>query len=292
MFVRRFDDPSEFLQRSHAFLSAAEVECGLLWDLARSLPRVPPSDCYLGVVEDHGRVVACALRTPPHKAIITRGPDRALLSLAADVSARYGTLPPIMGPEPDVTGLATRWAQDTGGRLHRGTRQRLLQATDVSAPPGQAPGVLRAGRDEDLPVLVTWVTAFCEDVALDYPGDPERIARDRVGSNRLFVWDNNGPVAMAAYAARTEHGARINFVYTPPAHRRRGYASAAVAALTRALLDQGLRFCCLYADLANPTSNRIYEAVGYRLVCHVSDYDFDNGDGSSPANGTAALPAP
>jgi predicted GNAT family acetyltransferase len=56
---------------------------------------------------------------------------------------------------------------------------------------------------------------------------------------------------------------RINFVYTPPAHRGRGYASACVAALTRRMLDEGRRYCFLFTDLSNPTSNGIYRAIGY-----------------------------
>ncbi len=55
-------------------------------------------------------------------------------------------------------------------------------------------------------------------------------------------------------------------MYTPPAHRRRGYASSAVAALSRHLFDAGAREVVLFTDLANPTSNRIYAEVGYRWV--------------------------
>lgn len=70
-----------------------------------------------------------------------------------------------------------------------------------------------------------------------------------------------------------EH-ARINTVYTPRELRRRGYATAAVAALTRHLLSGGRRYCCLYTDLANPTSNSIYHRIGYRSVCDIDQYTF------------------
>jgi predicted GNAT family acetyltransferase len=67
---------------------------------------------------------------------------------------------------------------------------------------------------------------------------------------------------------------RIGPVYTPPALRKRGYASALTAALSQELLDSGRKFCFLFTDLANPTSNRIYQQIGYQAVCDVDEYRF------------------
>jgi predicted GNAT family acetyltransferase len=47
-----------------------------------------------------------------------------------------------------------------------------------------------------------------------------------------------------------------------------------VAAVSQAQLDAGLRFCFLYTDLANPTSNKIYQAIGYRPVTDAVRIDF------------------
>jgi ribosomal protein S18 acetylase RimI-like enzyme len=77
---------------------------------------------------------------------------------------------------------------------------------------------------------------------------------------------------MAAWAGRTGRVARVNYVYTPPERRGHGYASACVATLTQQLLDEGVPRCCLYTDLSNPTSNKIYQAIGYRPVCDAAEY--------------------
>ena len=63
-------------------------------------------------------------------------------------------------------------------------------------------------------------------------------------------------------------------MYTPPERRRRGYASALVAALSQEQLDAGKEFCFLYTDLANPTSNKIYQDIGYEPVADVDEYRF------------------
>jgi hypothetical protein len=75
---------------------------------------------------------------------------------------------------------------------------------------------------------------------------------------------------MAIQVRPTRSGISVSGVYTPPEHRKHGYASACVAALSQQLLDQGYKFCSLFTDLANPTSNKIYNRIGYQPV---SDFD-------------------
>src|ERR671932_2648937 len=80
-------------------------------------------------------------------------------------------------------------------------------------------------------------------------------ARLASASSGYHVWHDGRPVSLAGYSGPTPNGIRVGPVYTPPEHRRRGYASACVAALSQLLLDGSRRFCFLFTDLANPTSN-------------------------------------
>jgi predicted GNAT family acetyltransferase len=83
----------------------------------------------------------------------------------------------------------------------------------------------------------------------------------------LGIWEDEGRmVSITAYGNPTPHGIRLGPVYTPPELRGRGYASACVAAVSHYLLDAGRKQCFLFTDLANPTSNKIYQAIGYRAV--------------------------
>ena len=67
---------------------------------------------------------------------------------------------------------------------------------------------------------------------------------------------------------------RVGPVYTPPEDRGHGWASALVAEGTQWLLDEGREWVCLYTDLSNPTSNRIYQAIGYEPVLDFDQYEF------------------
>ncbi|HEX5951185.1 MAG TPA: GNAT family N-acetyltransferase, partial [Actinomycetota bacterium] len=99
-----------------------------------------------------------------------------------------------------------------------------------------------------------------------------RLAADDAG---YWLWEDGGQVvSTSGYGSPTVGGIRIGPVYTPPEHRRRGYATILVAELSRWLLGQGRRACYLYTDLANLISNSIYGKIGYRRVCDSAEIRF------------------
>lgn len=124
---------------------------------------------------------------------------------------------------------------------------------------------------EAVPAVVEYVAAGAQ-----FSSTPEDHRR-WVEAKSVFFWEDGGvPVSMAMTRGRTASGARVSFVYTPPEWRRRGYASALVAAVSQRLLDSGCSFCVLYTDLSNPTSNALYRRLGYEPVCDVVDVEFDS----------------
>ena len=217
------------------------------------------------------------VRTPPFGAIITRGELTALQRLAGDLADKYETLPSVLGPEPAVSAFADLWSTHSGMPWQALMRMRLFVAHQVQPPSRRPPGVLRLATESALPVVTPWAVAFHHEARTGTPLDPARTIREDVITQCLFVWDDRGPVSMAAWAGRTARSVRIGIAYTPPPRRRRGYASACVAALTQRLLDDGVVFCCINTDLANQTTNRIYPAIGYRPVCDVSSITLQGG---------------
>lgn len=97
------------------------------------------------------------------------------------------------------------------------------------------------------------------------------------------MWDDDGPVSVVSMSPTVAGVTRIGPVYTPPERRRRGYASTAVAELSRRALSSGARQCALFTDLANPTSNKIYAGIGYRRILDWEEHVFEpsGGAGSS-----------
>jgi predicted GNAT family acetyltransferase len=272
--VHRHEEVEAFLARAEPFLRAREVENALMLGICGSA-RFDES-CYLATVEESGAVVACALRIPPHSALLTRADRPALEALAADLAGTYPSLPAVAGPEPAAGDFADLWFARTGEAAGPAVRMRVFEARRVVWPRMPA-GTFRPATEEDLPIVARWTAAFIVEAGLDEPTDAGDIAHERIREGSLYIWEDGRPVSMAAWAGRTGRIVRINYVFTPPEHRGRGYASACVASLTQQLLDEGLALCCLYTDLSNPTSNKIYQAIGYRPVCDAAEYPLGTG---------------
>jgi predicted GNAT family acetyltransferase len=137
---------------------------------------------------------------------------------------------------------------------------------------------MRPAVEDDAGRLVPWVSKFHESIGLPESLDHvTELVAARIASRKLWLWEDGEPVSCAGYSRELARWAAIVFVYTPPEFRGRGYAGACVATLTQHLLDTGKHFCCLYTDRANPTSNHIYQAIGYRPVCDAAMWRFGGG---------------
>jgi predicted GNAT family acetyltransferase len=148
--------------------------------------------------------------------------------------------------------------------------QKIYQLERVTQPVGVG-GRFRLAEESDREVLTHWSQAFAKESLPEKEHQTEeywRLRSERVIAARMaYLWEVDGaPVATASTGRPTKNGITVSGVYTPPEHRRHGYASALVADICQKMLDSGKRFCTLYTDVANPTSNKIYQAVGFREI--------------------------
>jgi predicted GNAT family acetyltransferase len=144
--------------------------------------------------------------------------------------------------------------------------------------PGPIAGQSRIATVDDRAVLYDFVTAFMREALDRHDDDYAREIVDRgldLGQRTFYLWDDGGVVSLAATGGTTPNGIRLGPVYTPPALRGRGYGSAVTAAASRAELDAGRRFIFLFTDLANPTSNKIYQSIGYEPVTDIDQLVFE-----------------
>jgi predicted GNAT family acetyltransferase len=274
MELTRYADAGDFLAHAGEFLGAREAEHNLILGLSSRLlvaPAMYGERPYFAVVDEGGRVVGATMRTPPHNLILSELDDLAAIGpLLEDARAVFGTLPGVVGPKEAVAKFAAAWPAEA--RLE--IAQRAFRADHVDAPTG-VPGRMRDYERRDRELAASWMDAFTEEALPEPPPETSEEFVDRREEDPdggIVLWEDDGAVvSIAGFGGRTPNGIRIGPVYTPPELRGRGYASALTAALTQRLLDSGLRFCFLFTDLANPTSNSIYQRIGYEPV---SDFDF------------------
>jgi uncharacterized protein len=278
MEVRRHATADGFLDHAGEFLGEREAEHNLILGLSSQLrrsPRMYGDDPYLAVVEDEGCVVGAVLRTPPHNLVLSELDDeRAIEPIVAAVREEFASLPGVVGPKERAAKFAEAWEAATGASARLEIAQRVFRVDRVEAPQG-VPGRMRPYEPSDRELAARWADEFAAEALPPNMPQPESgeefVDRREVDPNGgLVFWEDGEPVSFAGYGGLTPNGIRIGPVYTPPGLRGRGYASALTAALTQELLDGGRRFCFLFTDLANPTSNSIYQRIGYRAV---SDFD-------------------
>ncbi|MFV1948738.1 MAG: GNAT family N-acetyltransferase [Anaerolineales bacterium] len=186
----------------------------------------------------------------------------------------------ITGNKTMAAALVETWERLTGRQTRLKTAMRIYKLNEVKHVKGVL-GRLRPMVKEDEEWFLEWYAEFLREVMEEEP-DPSRVKKQVLRyqtaeklQRGMMIWELKGkPVSMAGYSGPTPNGIRIGAVYTPPDLRRKGYASVCTAGLSQHLLSLGFQFCFLFTDLLNPTSNHIYQQIGYEAVCDVDQYEF------------------
>lgn len=275
-------DPRVFLDRVEDLL-ADEARHNLMRGLVRTLIRSPESypEFHLFLVSESSRPLAAAMQTPPYDLVVADAVgEEALSELARTVIAAGVSIDGAGGNQPTVDKFVAVWTELTGrtARLKMAQGVYVLNRVDAARP---VDGAARAASDADFSLLVEWFEEFfAEALPLEtaVEGRITKMVKDRLaeaGPNALWLWEVDGvPASMSGHGNPTGRGIRVGPVYTPPELRGKGYASALVAEQSQWLLDNGYDMCFLYTDLGNPTSNAIYERIGYRKVADSAMYGF------------------
>ena len=281
--VRQHGSADEFLAAAGPFLGAREAEHNLLFGIAgfvRTNPEVFTGGPgrFATVIDGAGGVVAATLRTPPHNQVLSCVDELEAVDALVD-ALRAEDLPGLLGPTEPAARFAARWSDATGQPAALQVAERIFRLQRVIPPERPAPGRWRVVGPRDRELIADWLEAFMAEAVPEAPPnpDPGAVADRWVAQvGRIgYVWEDGGSaVSLVGAGGETPHGIRIGPVYTPPEHRSRGYASSLTAAVSQDQLDRGRKFVFLFTDLANPTSNRIYRAIGYEPVCDVDQYRF------------------
>ncbi len=247
---------------------------------ATGLVRNPPAESentYLATVGDEGTAGAAVWRGLGGLWIGASDPAAAV-AFARDVFAQrpenIAALQGVVGTAPACEAFAGEWRALTGRPHALRVSLRNHKLEQVEAVP-RPPGAARRATVDDAEWIGAAQHAFIKEIEL--PEDPERmraLVPKRIERGQFWIWDDAGAVAFAGWTDAPPDAARVAPVYTPPQARGRGYATALVAALSQALLDEGRQRLFLITDLANPVSNSIYAKIGYRPQSDLFHFDF------------------
>ncbi|MEW1774284.1 GNAT family N-acetyltransferase [Streptomyces sp. NPDC086777] len=275
-------DVDEFLPRARDFLHSRPdlhtVHLTVTAQLRRRGPRAYGGDPpFLGVLtRGDGSVAATLLHTPPYPLNVTRLAAGEAETLVERLLALGHPVSGICADGATAEAFAAAWARRTGVPAKLDELQRLYRLAELT-PPSPAPeGRARVAEASDRELLVRWYEGFVADAGLRGGREAGEWADFRLSYGGATLWEtaDGTPVSLAGLTLAVAGQVRVGPVYTPPELRGRGYAGAVTAEVSRAALAAGAGEVLLFTDLANPTSNALYQRIGYREVADWAVYEF------------------
>jgi GNAT superfamily N-acetyltransferase len=284
MELRFFDDPADFLDVAGARLARQPVLSTVMAGVADRVrvqleAGVPWPDgvpCWFAVaLDEQGDVAGTAMRTAKfgeHPAYLLPMPDESVSALVEALLERDEIVLGANGALPTVQTFCELMARATGKQARVAQHTRLFELGAL-VEPRVVEGRLRPAVLDEQVLVASWYDAFMADAdeqagrpagaSFHETPSPEEL-RHRIEGGRVFVWTDESdlPIHVTAATLPSYGVSRVGPVYTPREHRGRGIASRAVYEVSALLRDSGER-ACLFTDQANPTSNKIYEAIGY-----------------------------
>jgi len=279
MTIKRYNLASEFLDEVGKDLYSRAAVNNLMLGICERLvqdPKAYANPLFIAVWDQKDDLLLAAVMTPPHNLILAEGVDieGGLAPLIDYLLFNHIEIPGVIGPVQCAESFYNRWRAVSGKGGKGEMYQRVYELRQVHLPKLPS-GHFRVAQLEDAPLIASWMQAFELEALNKDESLKQEWAEQFIQKGNAFIWEDHGqPVSMAIKTRPLKHSATVSGVYTPQDRRQHGYASALVARLSQHLLDMGYEFVTLFTDLENPTSNAIYQKIGYRPVVDFRSYKF------------------
>ncbi len=235
------------------------------------------SNMVMGTVaNDDGKIMLTALRAYPHPLLIYETDNvrnyEAVACLCKYLHDNGIAVDLFMTEKTLAKSFAETYSSISGKQFYNNENLVLYLIDSVNDIPPIS-GSFRKAEQRDMYYLPYWYADFPPACKLgDYNLDNGiGSAQRHVDNGKCYIWEDDVPVSMAAVTSELNDSVKIAWVYTPPHLCGKGYSSACVGALTRLLL-QSHKYCILYANCANPISNRVYQKLGYKEIFYYDKY--------------------
>jgi predicted GNAT family acetyltransferase len=274
MQVVKYSSAKEFLEANGSALVKNEAANSIILGYATNQTNgveTAMSTDFFAVVEDDIPILP-AMFTPEAVPLLADGPEDASRILARYFYPSSPQPTGVTGPKDVALAFADEWERLTNCDLELHHNTRLYDCKTVARLDLPA-GSVRQATQDDFELVKKWRYEFKRDANTPLGTSDEQITL-HIKQGRYYFWVTDLPVSMALLARETVNGATIGAVYTPGEYRNHGYATAVTSAVTQIILDSGKKYATLYADLDNPTSNSIYQKMGYSPVMDATVWNF------------------
>lgn len=272
MNFQRYENAADFARVATPFLQKNEDKFSLFLGVLEGIKEGKYENPFMATIEENGELLALFQMTPPHPLNIIfvdeqRKEECVDLSIAEILSQSLKVESIISVKEWAYT-FTEKWKEKTGQHFSILMDQGLYRLDQVDETLEMSPGSWRHATLKDAFLIEKWYSFFEEDTGLPKtpPSEVQKKVKMMLDGNEAFVWENDGKVVSMMKKARpTASGVTVSLVFTPKEERKKGYARTLVAVISKELLKE-FTFCVLYTDMLNPTSNKIYQEIGYEKL--------------------------
>ncbi|MGR5961436.1 GNAT family N-acetyltransferase [Bacillus paranthracis] len=261
-----YEEIVNFKEEVTPFLEKNEQENNLILGVLQMVHQ----PIFMGIAKQGEEIAVVFLQTEEKKQIIVATSEiteEDIVELAKKLAEVYPNVPGLIGNKKIVQRLAEEIAVLANKKTTVAMEQGIYELKQVKKK-WNGDEVFREVNSDELTLIEQWIYQFCGDVNLPTTKEEaKQTAHTLITNHRLFGLEVDGKLVSVARKTRpTKNNITVNFVYTPKEERKKGYASNCVAALSQRMLDEGYKTTTLYTDLANPTSNKIYQEIGYEQI--------------------------
>ncbi len=264
-------DPDFFLKQLGHILYEKEAEYSLMLGLCelKASGQSQTPDYYYFLVKQADTFIGGAVVTEK-SLVLSMMPEPTLVPLVNALQEKCIKCPGVVGPAITADSFSRIWADGKQTERKLSMAQKIYALQDVKLSENVS-GSFCAANENHIELVAEWLVKFTEE---SLPNEISTIENARafvtakIKKNEILLWlDSTGtPVSMNFVGRPNKSGTSVSGVFTPKSKRANGFASAVVAHTSKKMLDKGKKFCVLYTDLANPTSNKIYQTIGYKEV--------------------------
>ena len=284
MEAKFYDDINVFYDLAFPYLVNYEVENGILLailnNLKKDFHRYGQEKPTLCAIEGNKEIKLVSIRTPPYNQLLSYTKELDSINILVEALVkRGGILPGALGFKEGVSIFVNSWCERQLLKAEIVRNERIYKLENVAEDTLGEHDFIKATKMHEK-IVLQWTREFMLEALNER--NPQMIEsslkrlKNDMNEGRIFLLIDKGePVSLVRKAGNSPNGIAVNNVYTPPHLRRNGYATECVAKLSKRLLEEGYKFCFLFTDLSNPTSNSIYQKIGYRPIIDVDEYKFE-----------------
>ncbi|OQQ13340.1 GNAT family N-acetyltransferase [Streptomyces sp. M41(2017)] len=280
-------ETDDFLTRSGDFLrSRAAMHNTVLTDIEKLRTRGPDARGaafapVFGRLVSGNEVLAVFYYTPGGRLGLTPLSVQQADGLAAHLADLGHSPAHVIADHDTATAFAEAWQRRTAAVPAPFWRTHLYRLGTPTPPQPRPDGRGRVAGPEDHEQVVRWCREFCvavEEQATIAALDAGSWGATRFADKHFTFWEtmDGTPVSMAGSTPMIGGMVRVDPVSTPARFRGRGYAGAVTVEVSSAASAAGATDVVLFADPRNPTSNALYQRIGYVHLADFTGYRFSS----------------